>query len=326
MKLMEQVRNALRRGHYSPRTEEAYGRWILQYVRFHGTRHPAELGESEVVAFLTHLAVERRVSASTQNQALSALLFLYGQVLDRKLGELVGNMRAHGPRRIPVVLTPAEVARLLRSLDGEDRLAGQLMYGSGLRLSECASLRVKDADVARLEITVRRGKGEVDRITTLGGGLVKPLEEQVDRVRRLATRDRRDPRYGGVTMPYALDRKLPSAPFEESWLYVFPAGRLCRDEGGHLRRHHRDPSTFQRAVRSALGDAGVRKKASCHTLRHSFATHLLDQGTDIRTVQEVMGHKSVTTTMVYLHLVGRGAYGVRSPLDRLVVGESEGSA
>ena len=281
------------------------------------------MGEAEIAGFLTDLAVRRRLSASTQNQALSAILFLYRHVLGREVGKLEGLVWAKTPRRLPVVLTPAEVTAVLQGLEAPDRLAGQLMYGGGLRVSECASLRVKDFDLERLEITVRRGKGEVDRITTLPRSVVGALRAQMALARRLHERDREDPRYGGITLPGALARKLRNAPFETPWLYLFPASRRCRDDAGRLRRHHRDVTVFQRAVKAAVRGSGVTKRASCHTLRHSFATHLLVAGTDIRTVQKLLGHRSVVTTMIYLHVAGKGAYGARSPLDDLPLAREE---
>ncbi len=317
MKLLDRVRQAIRTRHYSERTVEAYVSWIRKYIRFHGLRHPEELGEEEIATFITHLAVRRRMSASSQNQALSALLFLYRHVLEREVGKLDGLVWAKTPRRLPVVLTPAEVSLVLQELEAPNRLAGQLMYGAGLRVSECASLRVKDMDLERLEITVRRGKGGVDRVTTLPRTVVGVLREQMASVRRLDGRDREDPAYGGVTLPGALERKLPNAPLDWPWLYIFPAARRCRDDAGRLRRHHRDVTVFQRAVKAAVRTSGLNKRASCHTLRHSFATHLLVAGTDIRTVQKLLGHRSVVTTMIYLHVAGKGAYGASSPLDNL---------
>lgn len=273
------------------------------------------MGTPEVEAFLTHLAVERRMSASFQNQALSALFFLYKHLLDKDLGDLTDIVRAKGPKRLPVVLTQREVGAILCQLRGDYLLAAQLMYGSGLRVAECASLRVKDVDLARAEVTVRRGKGQVDRITTLPTRITEGLEDHIADVRRKHDHDRENSRYGGVTLPFALERKMPNAAFEVGWLFLFPATRRCTDRDGRLRRHHRDQTAIQRAIKAGVRRSDVRKKASCHTFRHSFATHLLDHGTDIRTVQKLMGHRSVTTTMIYLHLIGRGAYGARSPLD-----------
>ena len=321
MKLLDRVRLAIRTRHYSPRTEEAYVDWIVRYIRFHGLRHPESLAEPELTAFLTHLAVDRRMSASTQNQALSALLFLYRHVLGIEIGRLDGLVWAKTPKRLPVVLNRSEIRDVLAQLQQPYRLAGQLMYGSGLRVSECASLRIKDLDVERLEVTVRRGKGNVDRVTTLPESILAPLRAQIEHVRLTHARDAEQPEYGGVTLPDALDRKLPRAPFEVAWLYVFPASRRCIDEAGRYRRHHRDATAFQRAMTRAVRRSGVTRRASCHTLRHSFATHLLAAGTDIRTVQKLLGHRSVVTTMVYLHVVGRGAYGARSPLDLLAADE-----
>ena len=318
MKLLERVSQAIRTRHYSPRTEEAYVDWIRKFILFHDLRHPKDMAEPEIARFLTHLAVRRRMSASSQNQALSALLFLYRHVLEREVGQLEGLVWAKGPKRLPVVLTPREVRVLLAELPGPYRLAAQLMYGAGLRVSECASLRLKDLDFERLELTVRRGKGGVDRVTTLPESIVDDLRGQMEEARLVHAKDSEHADYGGVTLPGALDRKLPNAAFEVCWLYLFPSARRCRDDSGRLRRHHRDASAFQRAVRGAARRSPLTKRASCHTLRHSFATHLLSAGTDIRTVQKLLGHRSVTTTMIYLHLVGRGAYNTRSPLDQLV--------
>ena len=318
MKLLDRVRATIRTAGYSPRTEEAYVHWIVLYIRFHGVRHPGEMGEAEVVAFLNHVAVDRQLSASSQNQALAALMFLYRHVLGRQLEELGGITRAKTPTNLPVVLSAPEVRSVLAQLAGSDFLAAALMYGGGLRVSECAALRVKDVDLARLEVVIRRGKGKVDRITTLPATIVPDLRRQIARVAALGEEDAQEPRFVGVTMPAQLDRKFPRAPRDLAWQYLFPAGRRCTDERGRLWRHHRDVSGLQRALTRAVRRAGVTKKASCHTLRHSFATHLLDTGTDIRTVQKLMGHRSVRTTMIYLHLVGRGAYGTRSPLDLAV--------
>ncbi len=317
VKLLDQVRQALRVRHYSPRTEEAYVRWIRRFVVFHDLRHPAKLGEVAVTEFLTALAEERRVSASTQSQAASALMFLYKRVLRRDLGRLGNVARAKVGKRIPVVLTPAEVRAVLGELSGTKKLIVMLLYGSGLRLMECLQLRVKDLDLERAEIRVRRGKGAKDRITMLPRAAMSPLNTQLDAARRL---HRQDLAEGGgyVELPDALERKCPSAAREWCWQYVFPASRVRIDPStGRGYRHHLHESAVQRSVKRALGRAGVTKHASCHTFRHSFATHLLENGYDIRTVQELLGHRDVSTTMIYTHVLNRGGYGVRSPADAL---------
>jgi len=315
-RLREQVHEAIRRRYFSRRTEEAYVHWIKRFIYFSGRRHPAELGEPEVTAFLNHLAAEREVAASTQNQALSALLFLYKEVLGRELPWLDGMQRASRPPRLPAVLTRAEVERLLSLLQGTKWLIASLLYGSGLRVLECLRFRVKDVDLAYRQILVREGKGEKDRVTMLPEKLVEPMREHLQRVRMLHARDLRDG-YGEVHLPYALARKYPRARREWCWQYVFPSATRSADpEDGVIRRHHLDESVPQRAVKEALRTAGIAKHASCHTLRHSFATHLLEAGYDIRTVQELLGHADVSTTMIYTHVLNKGGRGVRSPLDR----------
>ncbi|HEY7729240.1 MAG TPA: integron integrase [Candidatus Eisenbacteria bacterium] len=309
------MRAGIRARHYSRRTERAYVAWIRKFVLFHGKRHPTELGEQEISAFLTHLAVSAKVSASTQNQALSALLFLYRDVLARDLEWLDGVVRAKRPVRLPVVLSRAEAAALLGHLHGVPRLMASLLYGSGLRLLECCRLRVKDVDFDRREITVRDGKGRKDRVTMLPAGLAAPLAAQIERVRRQHAEDLRAGA-GSVELPGALDRKYPRAAWEVGWQWVFPATRFYRHaETGRRRRHHLHESVLQRAVRQAALRAGIAKPATCHTLRHSFATHLLEAGYDIRTIQELLGHREVSTTMIYAHVLNRGGRGVRSPLD-----------
>jgi len=284
-------------------------------VLFHGKRHPAEMGEEELTAFLSHLATDRKVSASTQNQALSALLFLYKEVLGKELPWLDGVVRAKRPQRIPVVLTRGEVMGLLECMHGRTRLMAALLYGGGLRLMEAARLRVKDLDFERREIRIRDGKGRKDRVSLLPAKLVPPLKTHLQRVRE---RHRADlsAGNGSVELPDALARKYPRAAWEWGWQWVFPATRLYRDrESGVHRRHHLHESVLQRAVKEASRQAGITKPATCHTLRHSFATHLLESGYDIRTIQELLGHRDVSTTMIYTHVLNRGGLGVKSPLD-----------
>jgi len=314
-KLLPSYRNALRTAHYSPRTEAAYAGWVRRFVRFHQLRHPLDLGERDVAAYLTYLATERRVSASTQQQALSALLFLYREVLRRPLGDLGTMLRARAPARIPVVLTRAEVHRVLEELEGVYRLLGMLLYGAGLRVQEALTLRVKDIDFARGEITVRRGKGAKDRMTVLPDAVRAALAAHLEEVNALHERDLAAGA-GRVWLPEALARKYPRAAGEWVWQWVFPASRQFTEPGtGELRRHHLHPSAIQRGMADAVRRAGLSKRASCHTLRHSFATHLLEAGYDIRTVQELLGHRDVSTTMIYTHVLNRGGRGVVSPLD-----------
>jgi len=323
-RLLEQVHNAIRRRYFSPRTEEAYVHWIKRFIYFSGKRHPATLGEPEVTAFLNHLAVERKVAAATQNQALSALLFLYKEVLGRNLAWLDGLVRARRPPRLPVVLTREEVARLLAQLHGPRWLMASLLYGSGLRVIECLRLRVKDVDLGYRQVLVRDGKGEKDRITMLPQRLVDPVAAHLNRVRALHNRDLGEG-FGEVHLPYALARKLPRAGREWVWQYVFPSGNRSADpDDGVIRRHHLDESVPQRAVTGAARAAGLQKRVTCHTLRHSFATHLLEGGYDIRTVQELLGHSDVSTTMIYTHVLNKGGRGVHSPLDGLSRGPLDG--
>jgi integron integrase len=316
-KLLHSLRANLRLRHFSPRTEEAYVAWVRRYVRYHGVRHPRELGEAEVRGFLTYLAVERRVAPSTQSQALAALLFLYREVLGRPLEALGPVPRARPPVRLPVVLSRDEVVRVLGALDGVSWLVALLLYGSGLRLLECLTLRVKDVDLERGEIRLRRGKGAKDRVTVLPDAMRAPLAAHLERVRRLHERDLAEGA-GCVALPDALDRKYPGAARAWPWQWVFPAGRRHVDRAtGELRRHHLHETVVQRAMAEAVRRSGIGKRASCHTLRHSFATHLLEAGYDIRTVQELLGHRDVSTTMVYTHVLNRGGLAVRSPADLL---------
>jgi len=303
-----------------PRTEDAYVGWIKQFILFHGKRHPRELGTTEVERFLTYLATQRRVSASTQNQALCALLFLYKQVLGTELGWIDGVTQAKVPERVPVVLTRQEVAMLLGQMRGRDWLMASLMYGNGLRLMECVQLRVQDVDFGYRQITVHRGKGAKDRFVPLPEALMAPLKEQIRASERLLASGAAAG-FGEVSMPEALVRKYPRAPLDLRWWYVFPASDRSVDPlSGRVKRHHIDPSVVQKAMRSAVRRAGINKRATPHTLRHCFATHLLESGYDIRTVQELMGHRDVTTTQIYTHVLQRGGSAVRSPVDALLGG------
>lgn len=311
------VREQIRLRHYSLRTEDTYIEWIRRYVRFCGGRHPRELGASEITTFLTHLAVDLKVAASTQNVALQALLFLYRDVLAVELPRLDQIVRASRPHRLPVVLTREEVGRVLAGLKGRSRLIVGLLYGSGLRLNEALELRIKDLDLERRDITVRNGKGGKDRHTVLPAQLVVPLRNHVAELSAWFQRERAV-RAPGVSLPGALKRKYPGAPTSFSWQWVFPSRTLCRDPyDGSTVRYHVHPRTLQRTVRQALVQAGVSKPAGCHTFRHCFATHLLESGSDIRTVQELLGHADVRTTMIYTHVLNRGGQAVRSPLDGL---------
>ena len=316
-RLMDSLREALHSRHYSRRTEQSYCHWVKRFFYFHNIRHPAEMAEPEINAFLTHLAVKEKVSSSTQNQALSALLFLYRHVLGREVGDLGEVIRARKPKRLPVVMTREEVKAVLADLAGDKWLMASLMYGAGLRLMECLRLRVQDVDFARNEILVRDGKGAKDRITMLPGSLKTPLQDHLKKVKALHGRDLADG-WGRVQMPTALDRKYPNAPADWRWQWVFPQeNRWINPQTKAQGRHHVDESLVQKAVRDAVARAGLTKRATCHTFRHSFATHLLEGGYDIRTVQELLGHNDVKTTMIYTHVLNRGPSGVRSPVDGL---------
>lgn len=316
-KLLDQVRGKIRLKHYSIRTEQAYVVWIERFILHFDKQHPRDLGATEVEAFLTHLAVVGNVAASTQNQAKSALLFLYKEVLEMELPWLDNVERAKVPKRLPVVLTREEVQAVLSRLEGIHWLIASLLYGAGLRIMEGVRLRVKDVDFSRKEILVRDGKGFKDRVTMLPQALVPQLRSHLERVRAIHVQDLQQG-YGAVYMPYALDRKYPQSARDWGWQYVFPSSNLSADpRSGDVRRHHVQDQAVQRAVKQAVRDAGLVKPATPHTFRHSFATHLLEGGYDIRTVQELLGHADVSTTMIYTHVLNKGGRGVASPLDLL---------
>jgi len=315
-RLMDEVRRCLRVKHYSLRTEQAYVGWIRRFILASGKRHPKDMGGPEVERFLSNLAVQGRVAASTQNQALSALLFLYREVLAVDLPWLDNVVRAKRPQRVPSVLSREEVQRLLSAMEGRTWLLASLLYGTGMRLMECLRLRVKDVDFARNEITVREGKGGKDRHTVLPRMLLEPLRREIERARLIHQRDLTEG-FGEVWLPFALARKYPRAPKEFGWQYVFASVQRSRDpRDGIVRRHHIDDSVLARAIKRARTQAAINKPVSAHTLRHSFATHLLEAGYDIRTIQELLGHKDVSTTQIYTHVLNRGGRGVLSPLDR----------
>jgi integron integrase len=311
-----ELRQRMREQRYSSRTIESYLFWIKRYILFHDRRHPRDLGESEVSRYLSHLATDRGVAASTQNQALAALTFLYEAVLRRPLSRVEGITPAHRSRRLPVVLSQREVRALIAHLPSRLRLCGMLMYGSGLRVSECVSIRVKDVDLDRLEVVVRAGKGDKDRRTPLAERCVAPVRRWLDEQRALYRADQRSA-VSVTGLGDALERKYPGAAREWVWRYLFPASRTFRDAGGVRRRHHLHESLLQRAIKDAAHAAGIAKRVTSHALRHSFATHLLESGADIRTVQELLGHTDLRTTMIYTHVLNKGGLGVTSPVDRL---------
>ncbi|MGA8260028.1 MAG: integron integrase [Arenicellales bacterium] len=314
-RLLEQVRRELRTRHYSFRTEKSYTGWIKRFILFHRKRHPRDMGGPEVEAFLSHLAVDRNVAAATQNQALNAILFLYREVLGIDLPWLANVRRAKKPRRLPTVLTRDEVRAVLAQLDGTPWMIASLLYGAGLRLTECLRLRVKDVDFAMRTITVRDGKGAKDRVTVLPEMVIGPLKAHLDKVRVIHELDL-GKGLGRVYLPFALARKYPGAAASWAWQLVFPSPGYARDRStGSRVKFHLHEKTFQRRIKQAVRNAGIIKPASSHTLRHTFATHLLQDGADIRTIQELLGHKDVATTMIYTHVAGRGAHGARSPLD-----------
>lgn len=317
-KLLDQVRGKIRLKHYSIRTEQAYTDWIKRFILHFGKKHPRDMGAAEVEQFLTHLAVNGRVAASTQNQARCALLFLYKEVLAIELPWLDNVEQAKAPKRLPVVLNRDEVQAILSRLTGTHWLIASLLYGTGMRIMECLRLRVQDVDVKRREILIRDGKGFKDRVTMLPVSLVAPLQSHLVKVRELHEGDLAQGK-GAVYMPYALERKYPNAAKEWVWQYVFPAAKLSIDPRTQaVRRHHVQEQAIQRAVKQAVRDAELTKAATPHTFRHSFATHLLEGGYDIRTVQELLGHSDVSTTMIYTHVLNKGGKGVTSPLDQLV--------
>jgi integron integrase len=319
-KLLQRLADAIRARRYSPRTEESYRSWVIRYVRYFGMRHPAEMGAEEVNQFLTHLAVDHACSASTQSQARAALLFLYRVVLERELegaGRGDAVVRGKAPRRLPVVMTRDEAGRVLRRMSGIQRVVALVLYGSGLRLNEALGLRVKDLGLERREVMVRAGKGGRDRVSVLPRSIVPTLRERLTERRTLHEQDLANGT-GWAALPGQLARKAPRAGYAFGWQFVFPASTTTPDpRTGAFGRHHLHPTSVQRAVKSAAGHAGITKPVTCHTFRHSFATHLLEDGYDIRTIQELLGHRSVRTTMIYTHVLNRGGHGVRSPLDAI---------
>jgi len=316
-RLLDQVRNVIRCKHYSIRTEQSYVDWIKRYIYFHKKQHPKDMGERQISEFLTHLAVERKVASATQNQALCALVFLYREVLKKEIGEFENLIRAKKPQKLPVVFTREEVRQILLQLSGVTWLMGQIIYGAGLRIMECVRLRVKDVDFGYGQIVVRDGKGMKDRVTMLPELIVEELQRHLLKAKKIHEIDLKAG-FGAVYLPYALERKYKNANRSWSWQYIFPATRRSIDpRSGIERRHHISETVPQRAVRKAIRNCGLTKAGSCHTLRHSFATHLLEAGYDIRTVQELLGHKDVSTTMIYTHVLNKGGKGVQSPGDTL---------
>lgn len=316
-RLLQQVRRAVRTRGYSIRTEKTYVDWVRRFVLFHSRRHPTTMGDAEIREFLTHLAVDRQIAPATQNQALAAVLFLFNRVLRKPVGFVEGIVHSKASRRLPVVLEPDEVRRILDRMTGASRLCAVLMYGSGLRVTEAVSLRVKDMDFIRAEITVRAGKGDKDRRVPLPESLAPALSQQLRKVEKQFARDLGSG-LRGAALPGALSTKYPHADGELAWQYVFPAQRTYTElKTGVRRRHHYHQSAVQRAFATAVREARITKRATCHSLRHSFATHLLEAGTDIRTIQELLGHTDLRTTMIYTHVLNRGAMGVKSPADRL---------
>ena len=314
--LLNQLQEAIRRKHYSIRTEEAYTQWIKRFILFHNKKHPAQMNEQEITAYLNYLAVNQKVAASTQNQALSAILFLYKEVLNKEIDQLSNITHAKKPQKIPVVFTSKEVKKVLTHLSGVNWLMASLLYGAGLRLMECLRLRIKDIDFSYKNITVRDGKGQKDRVTLLPESLIESLKQHMEKVKYLHNKDCKEG-FGHVYLPFALARKYPKANREFKWQYLFPAKNRSKDpRSANYYRHHVIESTLQKAIKQAIFNADINKHGSCHTLRHSFATHLLDNGYDIRTVQELLGHKDLRTTMIYTHVLNKGGLAVKSPLDK----------
>jgi integron integrase len=314
-RLLDQVRQIIRVKHYSLRTEESYINWIKRFIFFHNKKHPIEMGEKEIGEFITHLAKNEKVSASTQNQALCAIVFLYKNVLIKELDNTISIYWSKRPKKLPVVFTQSEAIKVLGKLKGTHWLVGMLLYGSGLRLSESLELRVKDVDFGYNQIRVRDSKVEKDRSTMLPQKIVQPLKEHMNKVKAIHEEDLKNG-FGTVYLPYAIEKKYPNAKYEWNWQYIFPATKISTDpRSGVERRHHLYDTVIQKAVKQAIRDAGITKHASCHTFRHSFATHLLESGYDIRTIQELLGHKNVETTMIYTHVINQGGKGVRSPAD-----------
>lgn len=317
LKLMDRVRYYLRLHHYAYSTEQTYTEWIKHYIFFHNMRHPNLMGEKEIEEFLTYLAVEKNVAASTQNQALNAIVFLYKKVLDIELDERINAVRSKKPRKIPVAMTPDEVSKVMANIPDEHKLMVQLLYGCGLRLKECLRLRVLDLDFSYKTLTVRDGKGAKDRVTMFPESLIQKMQNHLVNIKQIHDRDL-TAGYGEVYLPHALSRKYPNAPSEWKWQYVFPSGRVGKDpRSGKMRRHHFHDSTLQKMVKFAVRKSGVNKHIGCHTFRHSFATSLLLKGTDIRTIQELLGHKNLQTTMIYTHVTALNRIGVMSPVDML---------
>jgi integron integrase len=315
VRLLDQVRQKIRVKGYSIRTEKAYIDWIKRFIIFHNKRHPKEMGKTEIEAFLSHLAIRRRVASSTQNQAFNALLFLYDQVLEMKMPENIQSMRSKKPVRVPTVMTREETRKVIAAMSGVHQLMAKMMYGCGLRAMECLRLRVKDIDFGLNQIVVRDAKGKKDRITVLPDGIRQDLEAHLQAVKMIHHRDLRDG-FGRVYLPYALARKYPSADRQWGWQYVFPSKSLSSDpRSGIKRRHHMHETSIRKALHQAAKLSGIVKPIGCHTLRHSFATHLLMDGYDIRTIQDLLGHKDVSTTMIYTHVLNRGGRAVVSPLD-----------
>jgi integron integrase len=317
-KLLDRVRDTIRLKHYSYRTEETYVQWIRRYILFHNKRHPQEMGVPEIESFLTHLAVAENVTASTQNQALNAIVFLYRHVLQQELDERINAIRAKRSQHLPVVLSPEETFAIIQQTTGVYKIMLQLLYGSGLRLRECMQLRIKDIDFAQSQLIIRSGKGNKDRVTLLPQAVIEPLQIHLQQVRQTHQQDLASG-YGATILPFAFDRKAPNAPRQWVWQYVFPASTRSQDpRSGKIIRHHLHESGLQKVLKQAVRSTNIQKRVSCHTFRHSFATHLLQNGYDIRTIQELLGHKDVKTTMIYTHVLNRGGRGVVSPMDNFV--------